>query len=133
MRALSSNVGRPIPIGASLKVTDNSGAKIIKVVGVRKFRGSKKRLSKAGIGDIIVGAVQKGKPGMKKQVLLATIVRQKKEFKRANGLRVKFEDNAAVIVSDVAGVPTGTRIKGAVAKEAIDRFPTIGKISSVVV
>lgn len=133
MRAISSKTGRPIPVGAKLKVVDNSGAKIVKVISVKKYGGVKRRLASAGIGDIIVASVQSGKPGMKKQIVMATIVRQKKEFRRMNGLRVKFEDNAAILISDEIGTPKGSRVKGPVAKEVLERFPSIGKIVSMVV
>ena len=80
-----------------------------------------------------MAAVKKGKPEMKKQVVLAVIVRQKKEFRRPNGMRVKFEDNAAVVVKDDAGNPKGTLLKGPIAKEACERWPGIAKLASIVV
>jgi large subunit ribosomal protein L14 len=116
-----------------LDVVDNSGAKQIKIIGVRKYRGVKKRLASAGVADIVVGTVKAGKPDMRKKVVLATIIRQKKEYRRPDGTRIKFEDNAAVIVTDTMGTPKGSRIKGAVAREVVERFPAIGKLSNVIV
>lgn len=66
------------------------------------------------------------------EVVRALIVRQKKEFLRRNGLRVRFEDNAAIIINE-KGEPKGTRIKGPIAKETVERFSMVGKIASVVV
>ena len=71
---------------------------------------------------MVMASVVKGKPEMRKQTVLAVIVRQKKEYKRKDGTRIKFEDNAAVIVKDEKANPKGTILKGAVAKEAIERW-----------
>jgi large subunit ribosomal protein L14 len=69
---------------------------------------------------------------MRREVTTAVVVRQKKEFRRADGLRVKFEDNAAVIISP-EGVIKGSEIRGPVAKEAADRWPAIGSAASIIV
>ena len=63
----------------------------------------------------------------------SVIVRQRKEYRRIDGTRIKFEDNAAVIVKDDKGNPKGTILKGAVAKEAVDRWGNIAKISKIIV
>lgn len=60
------------------------------------------------------------------------IVRQRAEYRRKSGMRVSFEDNAAVIVDDNFE-PKGTEIKGPIAKEVVERFNAIGKIASIVV
>lgn len=133
MRGVPANVGRPLPIGAEIKVVDNSGAKMIKLIGVRKYGGVKRRLASAGVGDLVVGTVKAGKPEIRKTVVLGVVVRQKKEFKRPDGIRVQFEDNAVILVADNLGTPKGSRIKGAVAREVVMRFPLIGKICSIVV
>ena len=70
---------------------------------------------------------------MKKQTVNAIIVRQKKEFRRADGTRVKFEDNAAIILKDDKGNPKGTILKGPIPKEVADRWPAIAKMASIVV
>jgi len=64
--------------------------------------------------------------------LKAVIIRQRKEYRRPDGTRVKFEDNAAVIV-DKNGNPKGSEIRGPVAREAAERFPKIGSIATIVV
>ncbi|MEM5819670.1 MAG: uL14 family ribosomal protein, partial [Candidatus Aenigmatarchaeota archaeon] len=73
-----------------------------------------------------------GDTKIKHEVVLAVVVRQKKEYRRANGMRIKFEDNAVVLVNE-RGEPRGTRIKGPIAKEVVERFSAIGKIASMVV
>ncbi|MEK6857199.1 MAG: uL14 family ribosomal protein, partial [Nanoarchaeota archaeon] len=60
-------------------------------------------------------------------------VRQKKELRSPNGWRVKFEDNAAVVLKDDAGNPKGTLIKGAIPEEIKDRWPAISKIAKIIV
>ena len=78
-------------------------------------------------------AVKRGKPEMRKQVAFAIVVRQKKEYKRSNGMRIKFEDNAVVILKDEKGNPKGTIFKGPIAKEVADRWPMVAKIASIIV
>ena len=133
MKAVNSKITRALPIGARIKTCDNSGAKVIEVVSVKNYKGVKRRKASAGVGDMITAAVKKGKPDMMKQVVYAIIVRQKKEFRRANGMRVKFEDNAAVILKDEKGNPKGSIFKGPIAKEAAEKWPAIAKVASVII
>ena len=133
MKAVKARIGRVLPHGARIVACDNSGARILKVISVFNLKTRKGRYSAAGIGDKIMASVIDGKPEMRKQVVTAVIVRQKKEFQRRDGTRVKFEDNAAVILKDELGNPKGTMIKGPVAKEACERWPAIAKIASVIV
>jgi large subunit ribosomal protein L14 len=98
-----------------LNVADNSGAK--KVLCMRVLGGSRKRF--ASIGDIIIVAVKEAIPHAKVKkgdVMKAVIVRTAKEIKRMDDTWVKFDDNAAVILSG-SGDPLGTRIFGPVARE----------------
>lgn len=132
MKAVKAKVTRAIPVGAKIQCADNTGAKELQVISVIGYKGRKRRLGSAGIADMIVCSVKKGTPKWRKQVVRAVIVRQKKEYRRANGLRVKFEDNAAVLVND-RGDPQGSQIKGPIAKEVVERFLTIGKIANIVV
>ena len=67
-----------------------------------------------------------------KGVVFAIIVRQKKEFRRPDGKRVKFESNAAVVLKDDKGNPKGTIFKGPIAKEACNRWPGVAKVASVI-
>jgi large subunit ribosomal protein L14 len=132
MKALTSNVTRVLPVGARLQCVDNTGAREVEVVSVKGYKGVRRRLATAGVGDMIIVSVKKGSVDMRKEVMTAVIVRQKKEYKRADGLRVKFEDNAAVIISP-EGVLKGSEIRGPVAKEAAERWPGIGSAASTIV
>jgi len=132
MKAVSSKVTRALNVGSYLKCADNTGARMLKIVSVFGYKGRRRRLQKAGIADMIKVSVVEGDPKIKKQVVNAVIVRQRKEYRRRNGTRVKFEDNAAVIVNEF-GEPRGTEIKGPVAKEVVERFSSIGKIATIVV
>ena len=67
-----------------------------------------------------------------KQIFKARIIRQRKECRRPDGLRVKFEDNAAVIVDD-EGVPKGSEVKGPVAREVAERFSKVASAASIIV
>ena len=98
-----------------VKMADNAGARTGRCI--RVLGGSRKRY--AGIGDLIVvalhgvapnGALEEG------QVAKAVVVRTKKEYRRADGSYIRFDDNAAVLVNDDKE-PTGTRIFGPVARE----------------
>ncbi len=112
---------------------DNSGAKIIRIISIFGQKTVKGRKPSAAVGDLVMASVRKGTPEMRKQVVFAVIVRQRKEYRRYSGERIKFEDNAAVVVKDDSGNPKGTMIKGPVAKEAAKKWPPISKIASVVV
>ncbi|MBR9677639.1 50S ribosomal protein L14 [Candidatus Woesearchaeota archaeon] len=133
MKAVKSTITRAIPVGSKIETCDNSGAKIIKIISVRGHKTVKGQRQAAGIGHLVQAAVQKGRPDMRKQVVFAVIVRQKKEFNRADGTRIKFEDNAAVVLKDDKGNPKGTIFKGPVAKEAAEKWPGIAKIASIIV
>lgn len=133
MRAVKSRVTRGLPVGANLIACDNSGAKIIEIISVKGYKGVKRRKPSAGVGDMIRAAVKKGRPDMMKQMVYAVIVRQRKEYRRPNGTRIKFEDNAAVVLKDEKGNPKGTIFKGPIAKEATERWPSIAKVASVII
>ena len=133
MKAVKATVTRGIPYGAVISTCDNSGAKELRVFGVKGHNTVKGRLQAAGVGDMVVCSVKRGRPDMRKQVVIAVIVRQKKEYRRPDGMRIKFEDNAAVVLKDEDGNPKGTMIKGAIAKEATNRWPGIAKLASIIV
>ena len=98
-----------------LDVADNTGAKLVmcfKVLG-----GSKRRY--ASVGDVVIGSVKKAIPTAtvkKGSVVRGVIVRTRKDIRRRDGSRVRFDRNALVII-DKDGNPVGTRIFGAVARE----------------
>lgn len=133
MKAIKARITRALPIGTEMETCDNSGAKIVKIIGVKGHKTVKRRLSAAGVGDVVIVSVIKGKPDMRKKVVQAVIVRQKKEYRRPDGTRIKFEDNSSVILKDEKGNPKGTIFKGPIAKEATERWPGISKVARIVV
>ena len=134
MKGLKAKVTKGLQVGTRLKIADNSGAKIGEIIAVKGYKGVKKRNPRAGIGDVIMCAIKVGNPDMKHQIVPCVIIRQKKEYRRKSGVRVKFEDNAAIVMKDLKkGEPKGTTVKGPVAREAIERFVLITRISSIVV
>lgn len=132
MQAVKAKITRALPSGARIACADNSGAKVIEIISVRGYKGVRRRMPRAGIGDLVVASVKKGTPEMVKQMVNAVIIRQRKEYRRPNGLRVKFEDNA-VVVTDENGDPKGSDIKGPVAKEAAERWSKIASTASIIV
>ena len=130
MKAISSSITRALPSQAQIITCDNSGAKVLKIIAVKGHKTVKGRMPSAGVGDFIFASVKKGKLEMRKTVVPAVIVRQKKEFRRADGTRVKFEDNAAVVLKDNKGNPKGTIFKGPIAKEAAERWPAVAKVAN---
>ncbi len=132
MIGMKAKIPRALNAGARLDCVDNTGARQVEIISVKKYRGVKNRHPKGGIGDMLVVSVKKGTPEMRKQILNAVVIRQKKEYRRPDGLRVSFEDNAAVI-TDLDGIPKGTEIKGPVAREAAERFSKIATAASIIV
>ncbi|MCS3924750.1 50S ribosomal protein L14 [Methanosalsum natronophilum] len=132
MKGMRSRIPRALNAGANIACVDNTGARTVEIISVKKYRGVKNRQPKAGIGDMCVVSVKKGTPEMRRQILHAVVVRQKKEFRRPDGLRISFEDNAVVITDD-SGVPKGTDVKGPIAREVAERYPKIGTTASIIV
>lgn len=132
MKGLPGRRMRGLPVGARLECVDNTGAKVLQIISVLKTHTTLNRLQAAGIADMLVVSVKKGTPEMKRQVLNAVVVRQRRPFRRPDGTMVQFEDNAAVIVLPT-GETKGSEIKGAVAREAADRWPRIAATASTIV
>ncbi len=102
-----------------LRVADNSGAR--QVMCIRVLGGSRRRYGR--VGDIIVASVKQAAPGggvKKGDVVRAVVVRVAQPYRRDDGSYIRFDDNAAVILSDVFN-PQGTRIFGPVARELRER------------
>lgn len=133
MKAVKATVVRGLPLGAEIETCDNSGAKVLRIFGVKGHKTRKGQSPAAGVGDMVLAAVKKGRPEMRKQVVFAIIVRQRKEFRRSDGTRVCFEDNSAVVLKDDKGNPKGTIFKGPIAKEAAHRWPAVAKVATVIV
>lgn len=133
MKASKSKIVKSLPIGTVIKTCDNSGAKIIRIISVKGHKTGKGKRAAAGVGDFITASVISGIPEMRKQKVNAIIVRQKKEYRRADGTRIKFEDNSAVVLKDEKGAPKGKILKGPIAKEATEKWSEIAKIASIIV
>ncbi len=132
MKAVKSKIPKALPRGSRILTCDNSGAKVLYLISVKGGKTVKGRYPAAGVGDLIRASVIKGNTEMRKQVVYAVIVRQKKEFRRFDGTRVKFEDNAVVVCKDEKGNPKGTIFKGPIAKEVAEKWPAIGKVASII-
>jgi len=103
-----------------LKIADNSGAQEILVI--RVMGGSKVRYGH--VGDIVVGTVKSASTSgavKKGQIVRAVIVRTRKEYRRADGSTIRFDDNAAVVLGEDLENPRGTRVFGPVARELRDK------------
>jgi large subunit ribosomal protein L14 len=132
MKAVSAKSTRALQLKTRVKCVDNSGAREVKIIAVRKYKGVKRRIPRAGIADVAICSVKKGKEKLRKTIIHAVVVRQKKEFRRLDGTRVKFTDNAVVLLNPKTNEPVGTEIRSAIAKEVVERFPTVGKIASII-
>jgi len=132
MKAISAKASRGLNLGAIMNAADNSGAKIVRLVSVKRGKSTKGRQQYAKIADWVKVSIRKGIPDMKGKVFDAIVVRQKKSYRRLNGERVAFEDNAVAILKDEKANPKGTQIKGPVAREVMERWPSVAKIASVV-
>ncbi|XP_071497921.1 large ribosomal subunit protein uL14 [Diadema antillarum] len=113
-----------LPVGAVVNCADNTGAKNLYIIAVSGIKGRLNRLPAAGLGDMVVATVKKGKPELRKKVMPAVIIRQRKPIRRREGVVLYFEDNAGVIVNN-KGEMKGSAITGPVAKECADMWPRI--------
>jgi len=132
MKGLAGNQTKGIQTGTRLDVVDNTGAKVIEVIAVPGYKGVARRYPRAAVGDIVIGSVKKGTPEMRRQIVHAVIVRQKRPYRRPDGTMVFFEDNAAVVTTE-EGDTKGTDIKGPVARESAERWPRVSATASMIV
>jgi len=97
------------PVGAVMNCADNTGGKNLYVIAVYGIRGRLNRLPAACSGDMVLACVKKGKPELRKKVMPAVVIRQRKTFRRKDGQFIYFEDNAGVIVNNkgqISGRPS---------------------------
>jgi large subunit ribosomal protein L14 len=118
--------------GSKILITDNSGAKIAQIINVDHSKTRLRRLPKATVGSVCTVTIKKGKPEMRGNILKAVIVRQRMIYRRLDGTRLCFEDNAGVLISK-EGDPRGTEIRGPIAREAAEMFPRLASISSLII
>lgn len=103
-----------------LKITDNTGAKIVAVFSVNGKNSNRY----ARLGDIVAGSVKEASPKgqvKKGDKVYAVIVRTRKEVRRKDGSYIRFDDNAGVLVDKANGEPKGSRIFGPIPRELRDK------------
>ncbi|PIO08321.1 50S ribosomal protein L14 [Candidatus Pacearchaeota archaeon CG10_big_fil_rev_8_21_14_0_10_34_12] len=132
MKAISARATRGLNLGATMIAADNSGARVVRLVSVKRGKGTKGRQMSAKVADMVKVSVRKGIPDMKGKVFDAIVIRQKKPYRRNTGERIAFEDNAVAILKDDKGNPKGTQIKGHVAREVLERWKEVAKIAQFV-
>eukprot|EP01106_Pelomyxa_sp_JSP_P019585 TRINITY_DN9963_c0_g1_i1.p2 TRINITY_DN9963_c0_g1~~TRINITY_DN9963_c0_g1_i1.p2 ORF type:complete len:144 (-),score=25.26 TRINITY_DN9963_c0_g1_i1:17-394(-) len=120
-----------LPTGAVVNCCDNSGAKNLYIVSVKGYKGRLNRLPAAGPGDLVVATVKKGKPELRKKIMGAVVVRQRKPWRRKDGVFLYFEDNGACIVNP-KGEMKGSAITGPIAKECAEIWPRIASASGTI-
>lgn len=121
-------------INSLVPVADNSGAKLVRIIGVcgPYSKTVHRRIPGAAVGDMVVVSVREGKPEMRKQIMRAVVIRQRRPYRRPDGTWVMFEDNA-VVITDEKGTPKGTEIHGPVALEAALRWPSIANLATIII
>lgn len=132
MKAIGARGTAGLNVGAKVIAADNSGAKVVRIVSVKKWKGKKGKQSCAKIADWVKVAVKKGIPDMKGEVFDAVVIRQRRPYRRRNGEVIAFEDNAVAILKDEKGNPKGTIIKGPIPREVMERWPTVAKTASLI-
>lgn len=87
-----------LPVAATVNCADNTGAKNLYIISVKGIKGRLNRLPSACVGDMVMATVKKGKPDLRKKVLPAVIVRQRKPWRRKDGVYMYFEGTTFVII-----------------------------------
>merc|ERR1711990_215470 len=118
-------------VSAVMNCADNTGAKNLYIMAVKGYGARLNRLPAATVGDMFMATVKKGKPELRKKVMPAIVVRQRKPWRRKEGMVVYFEDNAGVIVN-VKGEMKGSAITGPVAKECAEIWPRIASAANTI-
>ena len=113
-----------IQMQTRLDVADNTGAKNLYIIAVKGIKSRLNRLPSASVGTMCMCSVKKGKPELRKKVMPVVIVRQRKSFRRKEGVFIHFEDSAGVIVNN-KGEMKGSAVSGPVAKECAELWPRI--------
>ena len=133
MKAVAARLTKGLNAGSYALASDNSGARTVKIFGVKGGKTRKGRQQYMKIGDHVKVSVREGDPKIIGQTFDAVVIRQKKPFRRKTGERVAFMDNAVALLKDEKGNPKGTQIKGPIAREVADRWPFLAKIAKYIV
>jgi len=121
-----------IPVACVMNCADNTGAKNLYVVAVTMTGARLNRLPRGSVGELFLASVKRGKPELRKKVMPAVIIRQRKAYRRREGYFLYFEDNAGVIVTP-KGEMKGSAISGPVAKECSELWPRIASHAGSIV
>ena len=132
MQGIKLKMALGLPVGALINCADNSGAKNLYIFAAKRIQAALNRLPAASVGDMVLCTVKTGKPELRKKVLYAVIVRQRKSWRRRDGYFIYFQDNAGVIVSN-KGDMKGSTILGPIAKECADLWPKLAAAAESVV
>ena len=120
-----------LKVAAIINCADNSGAKNLHMMAAKGIGARLNRMPSASIGDMFLATVKKGKPELRKKVLKGVVIRQKKAWRRREGVFIYFEDNAGVIVND-KGDMKGSAIQGPIAKECAELWPKIASCAPAI-
>merc|ERR1712226_1227187 len=120
-----------LPVAALMNCADNTGAKNLYIMSVKGYGGVLNRLPAAAPGDMVMATVKKDAPNLRKKVMPAVVILQRKAFRRKDGNFVHFEDNAGVIVNP-KGEMKGSAITGPIAKECADSWPRIASAAGTI-
>lgn len=118
--------------GSMIDCADNTGARKLKLIQVVGYKGRRRRLPKAGVGDLLIVSCREGTPEMRRQLFNAVVIRQRKPYPRRDGTWIQFDDNAAIILTP-DGEIRGSDVKGPVAREAVERWPRLNQVARMVV
>ncbi len=132
MKPVAARITKGLLIGSMVLAADNSGARIVRITGVKHGKSKTGRQQSAKLADWVKVSVRKGDPEMKGKVFDAVVVRQRMAYRRNTGERIAFSDNAVVLLKDDKGNPKGTQVKGPVAREVMDRWPSVAKLAQFV-
>ncbi|KAG9395215.1 Ribosomal protein L14b/L23e [Carpediemonas membranifera] len=121
-----------LPTGAVINCCDNSGAKNLYIIAVYGVQGRLNRYPAASVGSFAIATVKKGKPDLRKKIHPIVVVRQRKPWRRQDGVFIYFEDNAGVIVNN-RGELKGSTVAGPIAKECADLWPRVASAAGTIV
>ncbi|KAH0913623.1 hypothetical protein HID58_036944, partial [Brassica napus] len=133
-----------LPVAATVNCADNTGAKNLYIISVKGIKGRLNRLPSACVGDMVMATVKKGKPDLRKKVMPAVIVRQRKPWRRKDGVFMYFEvlfcnvliDFSKLIMLESSSTPReneGSAITGPIGKECADLWPRIASAANAIV
>ena len=132
MKAISGRATRGLNIGSLVEACDNSGARIVRITGIKGGKTKRGRQGFAKIADWVKVSVRKGDLAMKGEVFDAVVVRLRRPWRRYTGERICFSDNAVALLKDEKGNPKGTQIRGAIAREVQERWKEVSKLASTI-